>query len=131
MDFERYLTDLNFDKQLNRLKKSLKDKRIVIYGSGELFQFINKNYDLSDLNIVGISDGKYSDEDNGKDFMNYRIVSLNNIPELKPDYVIVAILNYIEIQYDLKNVYLKNADIKVIPFVQKRIGTVLKSIWLS
>ena len=43
-----------------KLNKKLKGKTIVIYGSGLLFQKVLSNYDLSELNIIGISDRKFS-----------------------------------------------------------------------
>ena len=41
----------NFDKQFEKLIKRLKNKTVVIYGAGKMFQEIQNNYDLSKLNI--------------------------------------------------------------------------------
>ena len=47
-----YLQRVKFDKQIKKLTKKLKDKTVVIYGTGLLFQEVLKNYDLSGLNII-------------------------------------------------------------------------------
>ena len=55
-----FLKNVGFDNYLKYLKSKLKNKRILIYGAGLLFQTIYSNYDLSNLNIVGISDMSFS-----------------------------------------------------------------------
>ena len=41
------LEEFKFKKQLVKLNKKLKNKTVVIYGTGRLFQKIKENYDLS------------------------------------------------------------------------------------
>src|SRR5574344_1156950 len=51
-----YLENYNFKKHLEKLNKKLKGKKVVIYGAGIFFEAIHEFYDLSKLDIIGISD---------------------------------------------------------------------------
>ena len=53
-DFKTYLKKINFDKYIKKLIKKLAGKKAIIYGCGSFFCYINDNYDLSGLNIIGI-----------------------------------------------------------------------------
>ena len=55
---KEYLNTQEFDKILKKLSHKLKNKKIIVYGAGILFQTIVRDYDLSCLNIVGICDKK-------------------------------------------------------------------------
>lgn len=59
MDILSYFKKVNAQKQINKLAKKYKNKKIVIYGAGEYYQILQNNFDLSKLNIVGISDKKF------------------------------------------------------------------------
>ena len=95
--FKKYLKDIKFEKYLNSLKKNLKGKSIIIYGTGLLFQYINENYDLSDLNVIGISDMKYADEMEGKLDLGYQVIPKSSILKYNPDYIIIASENYMNL----------------------------------
>lgn len=131
MDLEKILKDIKFEKQFARLKKYLHGKTVVIYGTGSLFQLVQAKYSLSGLNIIAISDGKYTKEDSGKEFCGFKIVSLTEITALNPDYIVVATLNYTDIIYNFETVFFKNTQIKIIPLAQKRYPTLLKEIWFN
>ena len=59
MDILHYFKEVKDQKQINKLAKKYKNKKIVIYGAGEYYQILQNNFDLSKLNIVGISDKKF------------------------------------------------------------------------
>lgn len=130
MDLEKYLEEIKFEKQLTRLKKRLLGKTVVIYGTGSLFQLILSKYNLSDLNIIAVSDGKYTSEDNNKEFCDFKTIPLTEISSLNPDYILVATLNYTDIIYNFETVFFKNTKIKILPFAQKPLCELLKEIWL-
>ena len=129
MDLEYFLKDVNFDKQFKRLQKKLKGKSVVIYGTGQLFQYIHEKYDLSTLNIIAVSDGKYSENDKGQEFLGYKIVPITDVAELNPDYVVVAILNYVDIVYNFERIVFNKIKTKIIPLAQKRLRAIIKEIW--
>ena len=124
-----YLKSVHFDKQLKKKKKKLKNESVVIYGTGILFQKLKDNYDLSNLNIIGVSDRKFTDEQEGKDTLGYKIIPLDKIVEYKPDYVLIATLKFLGIMDDFKNNVFRGTKIKVLPLVDKPFMTLLKEIF--
>lgn len=124
-----YLKKMKFEKRLQKLNKKLKNKKVVVYGSGILFQAILKNYDLSNLNIIGISDRKYTLEDDGKEDLGYKIIPLSKLAISEADYVLVATLKFIDIIYNFQEDVLRNTGIKVLPLVDKPFITLLKEIF--
>lgn len=106
---ENYLLPPNFNKKLERIKKEIKDKSVIIYGAGELFNEINNNYDLSDFNIIGIYDRKYRTQNITEDY-GYQIVPQKKLCDT--DYILVTIKNYKPVVEELK--YFCN-NTKIIP----------------
>ena len=96
-----------------------------------LFQFINDNYDLSELNIIGISDMKFSKESEGQESLGYKIIPKSEILKYNPDYVIVASENYIDLIENLELKLFKDTKVKVLPLVKKNIWDIIKIIWES
>ena len=129
--FKSYLKRTNFDKYLKHLEKVLRNKKVVVYGSGMMFQYIQNNYDLSKINIVGISDLKYSNNSEGEMSLGYKVIPKNLIADNNPDCVLIAIENYIDVVEELKISYReKNKNnIKVMPLVKKPFIDVIKYIW--
>lgn len=123
VELNKFLKGVNFEKQLKNLTGKLKNKKVIIYGCGQLFQLINQNYNLSKLNIIGISDLRFSEADEENDFLGYKIIPKSEIPGYKPDYILIAALNYIDI--------IKNFDynIKLKPLVKRGLIYDLKKIW--
>lgn len=114
----KYLYEINFEKNLQKLIKDLKKKKVIIYGTGLLFDTIINNFSLSDLNIIGISDLKYSstgiDTDKG-----YKIIPLESIKKAAPDYILVATEYYDSIINNFKNNLFKDTGIKILPLAKK------------
>lgn len=129
--FETYLKRIKFDKSLKKLKKKIKDKKVIIYGTGTFFQYTNAHYNLKDLNVIGISDMKYSLNQEGEDDFGYKIIPKGLIAKYKPDYVLVATENYVNIIEDLELRYFKDTNIKVQPLARKAIIDIIKNIWNS
>ena len=113
-DLKQFLNDNMMSYQLDELKEKLQNKKVIIYGAGLLFQTIVENYDLSDLNIIGICDKKFSLDDEKKDFLGYNIIPFLKLPEYQAEYIIVAIRNYYPVITELKHII---KDINIIPFV--------------
>ena len=61
MDYKKYFADVKAQKQINKLAKKYKNKKIVIYGAGIMAETLFNNYDTSKLNIVAVCDQKYKD----------------------------------------------------------------------
>lgn len=128
-DFESYLESLNFNKQLKNLNKRLKNKRIILYGAGSLFQYIKENYDFTEINIIGISDKKFSDEQEGEIYLGYKIIPFSKITNYNADYVLIATQNYIGIVKNFVCNVFNKTKTKVKPLVKIPLLTLIKEIW--
>ena len=130
MDFEAYLLKIKFNKYLKKLKNKCKNKKIIIYGTGSLFQYINEKYDLSScFNIIGVSDIKYNPLNEGEEFLGYKIIPKEKIVEYKPDIVLLGVKEYIRlIEYFKLNLF-TNTKIKVYPLARLNIWQLIKEIW--
>lgn len=127
-NMKEYLEKKHFDKTLKKLNKKLEGKKIVAYGTGQLFDAMIENYDLSKLNIIAVSDKKYEKIKETK-YLGYDVVPPAAIANLHPDYVLISTLRVVNIVEYLRYILLKGTDIKVIPFVKKSFMEIFKEIW--
>lgn len=127
--FKEYLKKINFDKYLTYLKKKLRNKKVLVYGAGMMFQYIHSNYDLSDINIVGVSDIKFSEEHEGEQYFGLNIVPKNSILKYDIDYILIASENYLNLIEDFERNFTVDTKIKVLPLAKKRLIDVIKYIW--
>lgn len=104
MDYSKYLQENNFDKYFVFLKKKLKNKRVLIYGAGQIFNYIKEKYDFSGINIVGICDRQFTPSQEGQEISGYKIVNFNNINKQDFDVVLVSVLKYYNLGYSLRSV---------------------------
>ncbi|MBS4759865.1 MAG: hypothetical protein KHX03_04115 [Clostridium sp.] len=132
-DFSEILKKSNFQKRLEKLIKKYKNKKIVFYGAGQFFSFIKKNYDLSGLNILAVSDKKFVnfvepvfDEDLG-----YNMISPLNIYELKPDIVLIsAYVDFYVEKYFCEELFVKTGHkFKYKPLCEKSWGEKIQDAW--
>lgn len=124
-----YLCEHKFDKTLPKLVKKLKNKTVILYGAGAFLQTIKKYFDISGLNIIGISDRKYEEHDEDITFEGMKVYSIDEAEELKPDYIVVATKFYTGIIEDLYYNRFRGTGIKIKPLVHKGFLTLLKEIW--
>ena len=124
-EFTEYLIKIKFQQRLKNIAKKLKNKTIVIYGTGMFFEVINKEYDLSSLNIIAISDKKFTEHTENQKFLGYNVCSPDEIKTLNPDYVLLGTKNIVTLLEDLEVNLLKNTKIKVRPLIKKP----LKDLW--
>ena len=128
---EEHLKYCDFDKYFKKLVKKLKGKTIIIYGSGTLFQHIQKNYDLFELNIIGISDGKYLLEQEGQEDLGYKIIPKEKLEDYDVDVVLLGLQNYISVLCDFASEIYKGKKTKIYPLVKIPLWKCLKDIWFS
>lgn len=126
-----YLEKYNFSKRLAKLQKKLHGKRIVVYGVGQFFKTIYENYDLSGLNIIGVSDNRFVNHEPDEEFLGYKTYALHEITDLNPEYIIIATKFYMSIIEDFYYKTFKNKNIKIIPFVKKDFFTLFKEVFMS
>ena len=128
-DLKKYLKNINFQKQLDKLEKKYKNKKIIIYGTGLFFRTIVENYDISKLNIIGISDRKYDIYDEEKSFFGYRIIHLSKIKDYNPDCILISTFNFLPVMYSFKNKIFKNTKVEIFPIADKNFVFLLREIW--
>lgn len=124
-----YLEMYNFEKHLKKMNKKLKNEKIVLYGSGVFFEVINEYYDLSELNIIGISDRRFVNHAQDERFLDYTMLAPEEIKGVNPDYVLVTTKFFINIIEDLYYNTLKRTKIKIKPLVKKPFITLINEIW--
>ena len=80
-----YFEKHNTQKYINKLAKKYKGKKILLYGNGIISKVIKENYDLSNLNIVAITDRKFL----GCDIIpeKYQAVSPNKLKTIDFDVI--------------------------------------------
>ena len=103
--WDKYLKFVDEQKYIDKLAKKYKDKKILIYGAGTIAEHIFNNYDLSKLNIVAVSDKKYSSTSKYK---GYLALSPNEIKKLNPDIILFTLYNNKTVKE-----YFKKQNIKV------------------
>ena len=127
-DFQKYLKQRHFDKTLRRHIKKFEGKKIVVYGTGMLFEAVVNNYDLSKLNIIAVADRKYAAKKPDK-YLGFDTVAPDDIADLKPDVVLVGVLRTVAIVEYLRYDLLLDKGIQVYPLVDRKILEILKEIW--
>lgn len=127
--FITYLEKIKFSKHLKRISKKLKNKKVILYGAGAFFQDLNREYDLSCLNIIAISDRKFINHQKGDVFEQYKVCAPDEIKALNPDYVLISMKNIVKVIDDLEEGALKDSKIKIKPLINKPIIEVLNEIW--
>lgn len=130
----KYLKKVNFKKQLSILNKTLKDKKILIYGAGILFDAAYNKYDFSNLNIIGISDKKFENENSPKEFLGIKTYAPDEISSLDIDCILISLKEY----YSILNIFqMQFKNIQVLPLVEKNIESSIErrlinhNIWIE
>jgi len=120
-----YLLKYKFDKYLPILVKKLKGKTAIFYGAGVYLELIQHYFDISELNVIGITDRKYKDVSDEQEIYGYKICKFEQITELNPDYVIITAKRFIPIWESLYFGFLEKTKIKIIPILKKNIFALL------
>lgn len=104
MNILDYLKAVHAQRQINKLARKYKNKKIVIYGAGEYFQILKNNFDLSNLNIVGIADKKFETSKDSNP-TQYLALAPEELKEFDLDVILVALYDdtslcdYLEYQW--------------------------------
>lgn len=123
-----YCGKYNFSKTLKSHKKKLKNKTVMIYGAGVFFQAIQKYYDLSSINIIGISDKQFETNKPETKF-GFKTYKPSEIKDVSPDYTLISTKFYLDIAEDLYFNFLKNTKIKIRPLLSKNFFRLLREVW--
>ena len=126
----KYFKEVNAQKQINKIAKKYKNKKIVIYGAGKYFKILKENFDLSKLNIVAISDKKF-ETNKDANFTEYTPIEPNELKEYDYDLILVALyddsslLDFLEYQLLIGT---RNEDKKILSIIEPSILYIIKTL---
>ncbi|MFA6990072.1 MAG: methyltransferase domain-containing protein [Candidatus Gastranaerophilaceae bacterium] len=96
----KYLDNKNFQDKISTLAQKYRNKKILMYGAGLLFNVIKEKFDISKLNIVAITDIKF---DQHCEYRGLRAIPPSSIKDLSFDVIIIAVYNPDNIKQYFKN----------------------------
>lgn len=127
-----FYEQINAQKQINKLAKKYKNKKILIYGAGIMTRILFENFDLKNLNIVGVCDLKFENSTN-ENFFSYPAISPNILGEYDFDVIFVNLRNQDRIIKNIKYrklVNTKNEDKEVTSLLKQPLSFLIKQILL-
>ena len=98
--WSQILEELKFEKHLKKLSQKFKNKKIILYGTGIMLDYIVDNFDLSSFNIVAVTDIKYLTFKE-ESYKGYKVITPNELLNSEFDLILittqypVAIRNYL------------------------------------
>ena len=107
------------------LRNKLRNKKIILYGAGKFLEIVNKYYDLSQLNIIGITDFKYYNHKENDEFLGYKIYSVEETKNLTFDYLLISTLEYDDLIRNLYYNVFRGKNINYEILVKKRLSAVI------
>jgi hypothetical protein len=84
---EQFVKNNFSQKRIDTLAKKYKNKKVIIYGASMIFDAIERAFNISGLNIVGIADMRFADGDYYKGYKTYGAFTFM---ETKPDIVLIV-----------------------------------------
>ena len=96
-----YLRINDEQKYIDKLAKKLKNKKILLYGAGLTAEVILKNFDLSKINIIGVSDRKFEDDSEGE-FCEIKKIKPSEMKTLDYDAILFTMKLYEKIAKSFK-----------------------------
>ncbi|MCQ2740307.1 MAG: hypothetical protein MJ237_08825 [bacterium] len=125
------LNDKETQNRINKIAKKYRNKKILLYGAGLYASRFLKEYDLSALNIIGISDKIY-EINKPEVFFGYKTYSPSEIPTLDFDVMLLSVIKYYNLANILKKTILKGINRHIIldsltkKYLMNRILTIIE-----
>lgn len=123
-ELEKYFRNIDIQGKIDNLSDMYSSKRVIIFGAGDYTRYIFKNYNLSKLDIVAISDKRF-DEERIHEFYNLKCIKPSEIKDTDADVILISEEGFVEAYDYLTNVVLKGQDTEIAPLIQ----TDLKSVF--
>lgn len=93
--YETYLKDNKFDLKLERWAKQYKNKKVILYGCGLLFDKIIELYDIKNkLNIVGVSDVRY-EKNQPETYLGFKTIKPSELNNIEYDVLIFTVFDHL------------------------------------
>lgn len=125
-----YFKNINTKKQINKLIKKYKNKKIILYGAGIMSKILFENYDFSKLNIVAFCDSKYKINSSEK-FVSYPVINPIELKEKDFDLILVNLRKSVGAIENIKHEILinsKNEGKKVDNLLKPTLSFLIKQI---
>jgi len=110
-NFKEYLEKKKAQKVIDETAEKYKDKKIVLYGAdlftGDLF----RNYDISNLKVLGVADKTFQDNADG-DYYGYKKFGPSDLLESDFDILLITAYDDTEIKEYLKKDLFQGEEIK-------------------
>ena len=100
-NYADYYKKIKISNRIKKLAKKYKDKKIVIYGAGQMSRILFENYDLSVLNIKYVCDRSYEGKQ-GEKLYGYNCISPSELENESYDVILVLLLRAGEVVRELK-----------------------------
>jgi len=124
-DWLNYLEKIKEKEYIEKLKKKLKDKKILLYGAGLAFDILSENFDLSEFNFIGISDKKFETVDrNLENYKGLKVIKPAEIKNYDFDIVLFTLKLYKKIAKSFKNQGIKK---KMLPIIKRNNKYIVRS----
>lgn len=88
-DFKEYLKQHKAQKKIDKMAEKYAGKKVVLYGAGYFASDLLRNYDFSKLNVIGVADIKFQDDDGGK-YFDYKKIGAYDLPDKNFDVVLIT-----------------------------------------
>ena len=93
-EYKRIFEKKEFQTKVEKLKKKLKNKRVILYSNGVYFEAFSHVWDLkSCFNIVGISDIRYENEIIDE-FRGFRCIKPSELKKYNVDCILITSPNF-------------------------------------
>lgn len=97
-------------KKIDKLGKKYKDKKVILYGAGIISDIITTDFDISGLNLIGISDIKFETQ-LLSDFKGYKVIKPSSLAKEKDAIILIILQEYFRAEDYFKNELFHNYGI--------------------
>ena len=110
-NFKEYLMKKKAQNAIDKIATEYKDKKIVVFGADLFAADLFRNYNLSKLNIIGVADKTFKDDNEGQ-YYDYPKLTPDDL--LETDFNLLLIVAYDDtgIKQFLKKELFQGEDIK-------------------
>ncbi len=84
-----FLKKYNIQKKINALEKKYKNKKVLLYGANDFSEYIFENYNLSMLDIIGITD-KIFQNNMPDSFKGFDCINPHNLKNERFDIILIS-----------------------------------------
>lgn len=110
-NFKDYLQKKKAQQVIAKVAKQYQDKKIVLFGAGLFAGDLIRNYDLSALNIIGVSDRAFEDNCDGE-YYDYKKIMPSDLLKTDFDLLLVIFYDDTSVKEYLRKDLIQDKDVK-------------------